>query len=291
MPELPEVETVVRGLRPILVNHSIESVTTDRPASLVAKPEELERHLVGSKIVGLRRRAKLIIIDLSSQYSLVIHLKMTGQLVYSKPGSSLEDRFGAGHPTPSLIGDLPDKTTRVIFDLSPQAKLFFNDGRKFGWVKLLKTDQIVDLDFVSKLGPDVFDISPSQFRQRLAGRTKTVKACLLDQTIIAGCGNIYADESLWMTSIHPAQSVASLDSRQLTSLLSNLKAVIQESIDSGGSTTRNYIDAFGRRGKYLDFARVYGRAGELCHRCQGTIEKIKVASRSSSYCPNCQVKK
>ena len=290
MPELPEVETVVRGLRPILTNQLIKSIATDRAASLIGEKTDLDEFVIGAKIETIRRRAKLIIIDLDSQHSLVVHLKMTGQLVYAKDGAELKERFGAGHPSPSLIGDLPDKTTRVVIDLQSNSKLFFNDGRKFGWMKLIKTDEIDQADFYKKLGPDVFDTSPAQFLQRLAGRSKTIKACLLDQTIIAGCGNIYADESLWMSSIHPSQSVASLDKEQLTGLLENLKKVIQESLDSGGSTTRNYIDAFGRRGKYLDFARVYGRMNKPCRRCSTLIEKIKVAGRSSSHCPSCQIK-
>ena len=213
MPELPEVETVVRGLRPILIDKSIGAIATDRPASLIASQSDLDRLVVGAKIVGIRRRGKLIIIDLNKQHSLVVHLKMTGQLVYSKSGDKLKERFGAGHPSPSLVGDLPDKTTRVVIDLKPNSKLFFNDGRKFGWMKLLKTDKIISADFYKKLGPDVLDVSPAQFQQRLSGRHKTIKACLLDQTIIAGCGNIYADESLWMSFIHPSQSVASLNKK------------------------------------------------------------------------------
>jgi formamidopyrimidine-DNA glycosylase len=286
MPELPEVETVKRGLETLIVGHVVKAVEHDTPKSFPNAPADVDAFLVGSTITTIRRRAKVLLIDLSTDYTLVIHLKMTGQLVYRG-----EQQFGAGHPNDSLIGELPDRSTRVILNFSDSSRLFFNDQRKFGWVRLLPTAHVPELDFFKKVGPEPLsaDFTPEVFIGRIKKRANTtIKAALLDQTVLAGVGNIYADESLWGAQIHPAERVRDVSDKKLRKLHEELCYVLNLSIEKGGSTDRNYVNAEGKRGSYIDFARVFRREKLPCPRCGTTIEKSKVAGRGTHTCPVCQ---
>jgi formamidopyrimidine-DNA glycosylase len=212
---------------------------------------------------------------------------MTGQLVYQ----SHRQHFGAGHPSPSLVNRLPDKSTRVVFSFSDKSKLFFNDQRKFGWVRLLPSSEVANIDFFKKVGPEPLaaDFHWQDFRDRLQHRSKsTIKAALLDQTVIAGIGNIYADESLWAAKIHPSQRVNELSPRAIHKLFDEMVAILKLAIANGGSTDRNYVDAAGKQGNYLKFARVFRREGQLCPRCKHRIIKLRVAGRGTHICPVCQ---
>ncbi|HEX8763252.1 MAG TPA: bifunctional DNA-formamidopyrimidine glycosylase/DNA-(apurinic or apyrimidinic site) lyase [Candidatus Saccharimonadales bacterium] len=284
MPELPEVETVRIGLDRLIVGKRFAS---DWPKGFPNAPADVEAFLIGATVIAVRRRAKVLLIDLDSGYSLIIHLKMTGQLVYRDE----KQRFGAGHPNDSLVGELPDKSTRVIFGFSDQSRLFFNDQRKFGWVRLMPTVEIMELDFFQKVGPEPLaaDFTVEQWIERLMRRAKSgIKAVLLDQTVVAGIGNIYADESLWGAKIHPETRVADIPRARLVRLYQSLRDVLTLSIAKGGSTDRNYVDAGGRRGSYLTFANVFRREGKPCPRCGTTIIKTRVAGRGTHTCPNCQ---
>ncbi len=288
MPELPEVETIRLGLTSLLPGKQILSVTHDAEKSFPNAQSDVDRFLIGATVTLVTRRAKVLIIELDTGYSLLIHLKMTGQLVYRSNDDA--KRFGAGHPNDSLIGKLPDKSTRVLFDLDG-ARLFFNDQRKFGWVKLVPTVEIPNIDFMKKLGPEPLaaDFSAEVFRGCLTRRANTsIKAALLDQTVIAGVGNIYADESLWGAKIHPASKVKDISRPKLNTLLSELQFVLRLSIEKGGSTDRNYVNAQGKKGSYISFARVFRKEGQLCPRCKATIVKIRVAGRGTHLCPTCQ---
>ena len=289
MPELPEVETVRRGLERLIVGKIITQVKVyDSPKSFPNNPTETEQFFVASHIVGVSRRAKVLLIDVSTDYTLVIHLKMTGQLVYR--GS--DERFGAGHPNDSLIGELPDRSTRVEIVFNDDSKLFFNDQRKFGWMKLYPTLEVMNIDFMQKVGPEPLEDSftAEVFVSRMRRRNNTtVKAALLDQTVLAGVGNIYADESLWGAFLHPATRVKGISDQQLSSLLDEIKYVMNLSIEKGGSTDRNYVNAEGKKGSYIDFARVFRKEGQSCPRHPDiTIEKIRVAGRGTHVCPLCQ---
>lgn len=341
MPELPEVETVRRGLSKYLPGKVIAAVEHCWDKSFPNAANDVEQFLIGAKIMTVRRRAKVLIIDLDSEYSLVIHLKMTGQLVYRAPSG---ERFGAGHPTDSLVGELPDKSTRVIFclvegkddalepsarkqrstqrgvqkkvqrastevadtaigqehwqsfGLSPKAgqcaaHLFFNDQRKFGWVRLLPTPEVMNIDFFRRIGPEPLaaDFTATGFCKRIQKRPNTtIKAALLDQAVIAGVGNIYADESLWGAKINPSVRVRDLTTKQLNTLFTELRYVLELSIEKGGSTDKNYVNAEGKKGSYLSFARVFRRQGKPCLRCGTLIEKTRVAGRGTHFCPYCQ---
>jgi len=287
MPELPEVETVRIGLDRLLPGKIIERVTFDWPKGFPNTPADVDAFLVGARITAVKRRAKVLLIELDSKYSLVIHLKMTGQLVFR----GAEQAFGAGHPNASLVGNLPDKSTRVTFTFKGGDHLFFNDQRKFGWVRLLPTAEVPQIDFFQKVGPEPLakDFTATDFANRLRRRNGSgIKAVLLDQTVVAGIGNIYADESLWGAKIHPLEKVGQVSDARLKMLYQKLVDVLRLSIEKGGSTDKNYVDAEGKRGSYLTFANVFRREGKPCPRCGTTIIKTRVAGRGTHLCPHCQ---
>ena len=244
---------------------------------------------MGVPITGITRRGKVILVHLKNKHSLMIHLKLTGQLVYRQLGENKEEkRFGAGHPSKSLAADLPDKTTRVVFELDAGGALYFNDMRKFGWIKICATNLLSSSEPINKLGPDALSVGRKEFVQLLKGRKKSVKACLLDQTIIAGCGNIYADESLWFSGTHPSILACDLDNKQLASLHRHLRRVLRLSIERGGSSIQDYVDSRGQKGEYGNFLKVYQRTEQPCPRCGTGIRRIVVAGRGTHLCPKCQ---
>lgn len=286
MPELPEVETVRIGLSRLLPSRVVAAVSSDNPKSFPNAMSDVSQFLVGARVVNVKRRAKVLLIELSSQYSLVIHLKMTGQLVFRG-----EQSFGAGHPNESLIGELPDKSTRVTLEFEDGGKLFFNDQRKFGWVRLMPTVEVMNLDFFKKVGPEPLssDFTWEVLRDRMMRRKNSnVKAVILDQTVLAGVGNIYADESLWGAKLHPTTLVKDITDKQFHSLYDELISVLYIAIEKGGSTDRNYVNAEGKKGSYMSFARVFRREGKPCPRCGTTIIKTRVAGRGTHLCPTCQ---
>jgi formamidopyrimidine-DNA glycosylase len=287
MPELPEVETIRIGLSRLLPGREIVGAAADNAKSFPNAPEDVRQFLVGAKVVQVVRRAKVLLIELSSKYSLVIHLKMTGQIVFV----AAHERFGAGHPNNSLIHELPDRSTRVTITFSDGSHLFFNDQRKFGWMRLLPTAEVPMIDFFMKVGPEPLsaDFTWDVLQERLQRRKNTsIKAALLDQTVVAGVGNIYADESLWGAKIHPATLVRDLKPSDFRNLHEALIAVLKLSIEKGGSTDKNYVNAEGKRGSYLTFANVFRREGKPCPRCDATIIKSRVAGRGTHTCPHCQ---
>lgn len=370
MPELPEVETVRRGLNRLIVGKTICSVTYDTAKSFPNTAVDVDHFVIGAKPTAVRRRAKVLLIELSTGYTLVTHLKMTGQLVYigraqhegvarasgggadaldllrsKTEGQAPPERFGAGHPNDSLVGALPDRSTRVIIEFDAERIdnglesatrkrrsaeqmvgelpsvstaavdavddqeiwrnfwlrqkaghispcLFFNDQRKFGWMRLIPTIEVPHIDFMQRVGPEPLEdtFTAAEFTSRIRRRNNTtIKAAVLDQTVLAGVGNIYADESLWGAKLHPAMRVRDISDEQLALLLSEIKYVMNLSIEKGGSTDKNYVNAEGKRGSYIDFARVFRQEGKPCSRCGTTIEKIRVAGRGTHICPNCQV--
>ncbi len=350
MPELPEVETVRRGLKELIVGKEIRSAEAlESPKSFPNSHEDVAAFLVGASITDVRRRAKVLLIELSSEYTLVVHLKMTGQLVFvgaspllssqpqaaarksldagpavesapsfekssreisSKAGAAPLDvtrlavddstspsfereRFGAGHPNDSLIGELPDKSTRVIIEFNDGSHLFFNDQRKFGWMKLYPSIEVPNIDFMKKVGPEPLedDFTAEVLYERLQRRKNTtIKAAILDQTVLAGVGNIYADEGLWGARVHPAMRVKDVAKEQVIELWRELREVMLLAIEKGGSTDKNYVDAEGKRGSYMDFARAFRRDGQPCPRHPDVlIEKSKVAGRGTHTCPVCQM--
>lgn len=288
MPELPEVETVRRGLHELIIGRVVTAETHDTAKGFPNAPADVAEYLIGATITDVRRRAKVLMIDLSSAYTLVIHLKMTGQIVFR--GDAV---FGAGHPNDSLIGELPDRSTRVTLTFADGSHLYFNDQRKFGWMRLLPTVEVPNIDFMQRVGPEPLadDFTSEQFATRFASRAgTTIKAALLDQSVIAGVGNIYADESLWGARVHPQRLVKTITEHEFRDLYRELREVMQLAIEKGGSTDKNYVNAEGKRGSYMDFARAFRREGQPCPRHPDVmIEKLRVAGRGTHICPVCQV--
>jgi formamidopyrimidine-DNA glycosylase len=329
MPELPEVETVKLGLEKLIIGNKITSENHDWAKSFPNDIFAVEEFMIGANVRAVRRRAKVLLIDLDSNYTLMVHLRMTGQLVYVKhkleipnnkkqisnnkqkinietsttesfnfDASSLEFtsnqslRFGAGHPSDSLISKLPDKSTRVDITFSDNSHLYFNDQRKFGWMKLLPTELVPQEPFMLKVGPEPLEpeFTEEVFLSRVSRRANTsIKAAILDQTVLAGVGNIYADESLWGARIHPATLVKNVSKTKLRKLHNEIVYVLKLSIKKGGSTDRNYVNAEGKKGSYIEFAKVFRKENQPCPRCGTTIIKTRVATRGTHTCPKCQV--
>ena len=293
MPELPEVETIKRGLTKFIIKQKVKNIEVLCEKSFIGPKEEIKN----LKIQNLRRFGKALVIDLEQDKSLMIHLRMTGQLIYDpKNKSAFQDsatsvngRFAAGHPSENFVAHLPNKQTRVVIELE-NGTLFFNDQRKFGFIKVLKTNDVENDEFIKKLAPEPWNMSPDEFYQKLQRhKNSCIKAVILDQSIICGLGNIYADESLFMSNIHPMRRAGNITKQEAGILLNMADRVMNLSIASGGSTMKDYVKADGTRGDYLDkFAQVFNRTGQPCPVCGTKIEKIKVAGRGTHFCPKCQ---
>lgn len=281
MPELAEVETVARGLRP-LAGRRIIAVRFGK-TDFIDHPERLETLLPGSRLVEVRRHGKLLLLafdrDLAAAEStpappaarfwLVVHLGMTGQLVLHE----------AVCP--------PARHTHVWFSLDDGRELRYTDIRRFGHLRLASPEELAVL--VAPLGAEPLELSEAEFRRRLGSRRARVKALLLDQHVLCGLGNIYADESLWRARLHPMRCGSDLSVGELDRLRRAIRAVLREAIRHGGTSISDYVNALGRPGSYQKRLRVYGRAGRRCPRCRAArIERIIVAGRSSHFCPRCQ---
>ena len=289
MPELPEVEVIRSGLSELIARKTIEKVNVLNAKSFQASTSSIDVFVNNSTILSVKRRAKILLIELSSGYSLVIHLKMTGQLLF-RDNQNKSKNFAGGHPSDSFLSVLPDNHTRVELIFTDSTALFFNDMRKFGWIKLLPTTELKEEKFIAKLGPEPLIGNPTpEYLKRMSRHPKSlVKAALLNQEIVAGIGNIYADEALWGAMIHPKTRVENLSKKQLEDILNAAIEVMSFSINKGGSTDRNYLNAKGEKGSYLTFANVFRKEGKPCPRCGHVIEKIRVAGRGTHICSNCQ---
>lgn len=286
MPELPEVETVVRGLNRLILKKKIAQVKHDWPKSFPNLEKDVNDFMIGAEISKVQRRGKAIIIELNNGWALVTHLRMTGQMVYRG-----EENWGAGHPNDDFLNDLPNKSTRVEIDFEDQTKLFFNDQRKFGYMKLLPEPEIEELSFFQKLGPEPLEdnFTVEIFKERLLRKKNSlIKPTILDQSVIAGVGNIYADEALWRAKIHPETRIKDFSNVDFKNLHESIRFVMNKSIEKGGSTDRNYVNADGSRGNYLEYAAVYHKNGQPCKRCGTEISKIRVGGRGTHFCENCQ---
>jgi formamidopyrimidine-DNA glycosylase len=282
MPELPEVETIKRGLSKFIIKKRLTQTDILCEKSFIGTPTTGE-------IKSIRRFGKALIIDLDNGKSLMIHLRMTGQLIYD---STKNDRYAAGHPSENFVANLPNKQTRVILKFNDKSTLYFNDQRKFGFIKVVPTKEVENDPFIKKLAPEPWVMPPLEFYNRLQRhKNSCIKATILDQTIITGLGNIYADEALFTSKIHPERKSGSLTKKEAETLLKNACKVMDNSIASGGSTMATYVKADGTRGDYLEkFSQVFRREGQPCPRCKTIIKKIRVAGRGTHICPHCQQK-
>lgn len=287
MPELPEVETLKRELDSALKNKKILSTKVLYPKTIHPLSAKIFEHtLVSKKIEAVERRAKILIINFSDSTALAFHLKMTGQLIFQPHHGK---KIVGGHPAPQDEVVLPNKHTRLMLTFSDHSILYFNDLRKFGWAKLVDDSQLKDLTkhlgveplsklFTNEFFIDLFKKYPN----------RTVKQILMDQTLIAGIGNIYADESAFLTKIMPNKKAESLKTLQIKKLRQNIIAVLKLSIKLKGTSSKNYRRSDGSLGGFVPHLYVYGRAGQPCKICQTMIQKIKHNQRGTQFCPKCQ---
>src|SRR5882762_5733525 len=281
MPELPEVETVARGLRQAILGRRIISVTLGK-TDFIDDPVALERHLPGRRIEAVERYGKFMLLRLSAvngetrvatngdaaPASLLVHLGMTGQIVPSPAGQPLE------------------KHTHVCMLLDDGRELRYTDARRFGRIAYLTKASLAGE--LTGFGADPLEVSKEEFANRICGRRARIKALLLDQSVLRGVGNIYADESLWKAKIHPARLGANLSRKQLETLRHVLQDILRKAIVLRGSSISDFLDAEGKPGGYQRHHRVYGREGKDCYRCKALIRRAIVAGRSSYFCPRCQ---
>ena len=270
MPELPEVETVVRALRPRLRGRSIVAMRENFPGILVVAPEAVgvARGRVG--IRDVRRRAKFILLELEADLVLVVHLRMTGHLSVVSAASPL-----APH-------------THVVLELDRNEELRFVDPRRFGRVRLETSSSLGRATFFRRLGPEPLEMTARELADRLGSSRAVLKAALLDQRRVAGIGNIYADEILFASGLHPCQPANTVLDREWEPVLACTQRILRSAIERGGSTIKDDRSADGEAGSFQSAHQVYGRDGEPCFECGGLIRKIRVAGRGSHFCPRCQ---
>ena len=282
MPELPEVETVRRGLVPAMEGHVITRAQVNRPDLRWPLPQRMSERLEGQRVSQLRRRSKYILADLSGGETLIIHLGMSGRILISgrMPGA-----FHHDHPA-------AQKHDHVVMDLDSGARVTFNDARRFGHMDLSPTDTVGAHWLLSDIGPEPFSnaFNGDYLAARLAGRRTPIKAALLDQRVVAGLGNIYACEVLHRARMSPKRKAARIAPARAAALVPIIRDVLQEAIDAGGSSLRDYRQADGELGYFQHTFRVYDREGLPCVTtdCEGTVRRIVQSGRSSFYCPQCQ---
>jgi formamidopyrimidine-DNA glycosylase len=267
MPELPEVETTVRGLERVLLGRRIERVEARRPDLRRALPDGLGQRLTGAKVTGLRRRAKYGLIDTDRGDTLVFHLGMSGHWRID----------------PDEIG----KHDHFIIETDEGRRLALNDARRFGSLDLVRTDELDDWGPVAALGPEPLDLDAAELKRRLSGRTAAIKLLLLDQGIVAGLGNIYVCEALQRAGIHPTRPAGSVSLARLKRLVPAIHEVLEEAIAAGGSTLRDFAAPGGELGYFPKKFAVYDREGRPC-RCGTSVRRIVQGGRSTFYCPRCQ---
>lgn len=271
MPELPEVETIVRCLRRRVIGLEVEAVQLVFPPILRNRDKSYPERFIGRRVAGLRRRGKMILLDFSGGLTMIIHLKMTGQLLFC-PAIAPRDAH----------------THFVISFRDGDGELRFRDVRKFGFVKAVKTGDEARTRELRDLGPEPLALSLASFLGRFRGRSGRLKSLLLNQRAIPGIGNIYADEILFRARLDPRLQVSRLGPRRLERLWTAVREVLKEAIRFRGTTVRDYRDGEGLEGHFQDRLKAYGRAGKPCPRCGTVIRRVKVSGRSTHFCPRCQ---
>lgn len=282
MPELPEVETVRRGLAPVMEGARIIKADINRPDLRWPFPENMSKRLTGALIERLRRRSKYIIADLETGESLLIHLGMSGRMLIS--GTALGS-FAHKHPT-------PQKHDHVVFHMDNGARVTFNDPRRFGAMDLLETKTADDHKLLSNIGPEPLGNSfdEAYLAKALTGKNTPIKTALLDQRIVAGLGNIYVCETLYRAAISPLRKAGQISKARAASLVPIIRQVLNEAIEAGGSSLKDFKQADGDLGYFQHSFDVYGREGEDCKTkgCRSVIRRAVQSGRSSFYCPSCQ---
>lgn len=281
MPELPEVETIALVLQRKIVGKIIKDVEVLSSKTFIGDPKDIW----GRKVLKVHRYAKILGVDLD-KITLLFHLKMTGQLVYDDG-----QRFVGGHPTPDMRDQMPNSHTRVIFTFSDGSKLYFNDQRRFGWVKIIDNGKLTMDNLVKNLGPEplgkgfTWEILKNNL---LKHKSMPVKVALMDQKVVSGVGNIYSNEACFAAGLDPHTRVVDLTDKQFKALHQGVIEALREGIRHGGSTRAHFRDPEGHKGYFLDYAFVYGLDKHPCKVCGSEIKKIQLGGRGTYYCPKCQ---
>lgn len=286
MPELPEVETIKNDLKQKILKRRIKKVDLRLKKIVKSSQREFVLNLEKNNFQNIKRRGKLLIFYLSQKDKyLIIHLRMTGQLIYQK-GKKIT---AGGHSDNSSITSLPNKHTHLIFNFSDGSKLFFNDLRRFGVVKIVSEKELEKI--TNNFGAEPLDKSFSLkiLKDLFENKKGNIKAFLLNQKYIAGIGNIYADEILFEAGVLPDRKINSLKVEEIKKIYQAVKKILKKAVKYRGTTFNNYLDADGKRGKFLKLSKVYGREKEKCLRCQKSIiQKTRIAGRGTRYCKRCQ---
>lgn len=288
MPELPEVETISSELNEVLSDKFIEKIEVLNKNSLLGE----SANIYLKKIKRIYRKSKMVIFEFEKgDCRLLVHLKMTGQLVWrSRPTGRrpVGRSVAGGHPTSDWLNKLPSKHTRIIFTFNDKSKLFFNDLRKFGWVKALDKDVLQII--LKKMPPDVVDskFDESYFKKIISGSGRAVKVLIMDQTKMGGVGNIYACDGLFEAGVNPFKKSKELTEGEIKKLYKAIKKVVFLGIKHKGATYSNFVSSRGVGGKYQEYFLVYDREGKPCKKCGGGIQKMKIAGRGTYFCPKCQ---
>lgn len=275
MPELPEVETIKLGLQKYLVGHTIEDIDVK-----VAKLFDGDKkNVIGAKVKEIRRKGKGLIIDLTNGYSLAIHIKLTGQLIYR------DKKTKDVQVSKEKVGTLPSSATHVIFKLDKDAVLYYNDRRRFGWIKVVKTDQVEELPFFKSLGPEPFkDLTLEKFKTILSKSSVAVKPLIMDQKRIGGIGNIYANDALFMAGINPKRPAKNLSTKEVKDFYDAVLFVMEKSFKYGGASELNFVNVMGQEGQYQNHSLVYGKQGQKCPKDGEIIKKYFLGGRGTYVC-------
>ncbi len=280
MPELPEVETIRKGLEEYLVGHTI--IDVDILSSKIVEGDT--KQIKNAIVTGVRRFGKGLVIDLSNDFCLAIHIKMTGQLVFVNDKTPETVKIIKG-----TYSRLPAKSTHVIFHLDKGATLFYNDFRRFGWIKIVPQNQLKKLVFFKDLGPEFLrDLSAGLFATIVKKNKSPIKSVLLDQKKMSGLGNIYANDGLYDAKIDPRRKAHSLSDEEIGKLFTSLEKVLKKGIETGGASELSFVNALGQEGGYQKHFLVYGQEHKPCKRDGTPIKKIMLSGRGTYFCPTCQ---
>jgi len=277
MPELPEVETIKHQLEKLIVGKSIVKIDVSLAKMVKLNLTEFRKIVIGAKIENVRRRAKILIFELSNGWSMLTHLKLSGRLIFRPKGAKLQPE------------DL--KWNHLIYYFKDASRLFHNDLRQFGYVKLVKTSGLDDFFKYENLGPEPLsrEFTFNEFLAILKRKPKAkIKQFLLDQKNIAGIGNIYSDEILFFAGVHPLRRIAELKPAEIKKIFQGMRKILPEALKLRGTSDNLYLDALGKKGEYALRLKVYGREDEKCKKCGGIIQRLKIGSRSAHFCPACQ---
>jgi formamidopyrimidine-DNA glycosylase len=281
MPELPEVESIRLQLEKFIIGHKINGLEIRWQNIFSGEKNKI----LGSRIIDARRFGKALVIDFENGFSLVIQIKMTGQLIYKGP-----NKHKAEGLSPKVLGGLGGKHTHIVFKLDRGGILYYNDVRKFGRIMVAESKKLkAESKFLAKLGQEFLkDMTLEKFSKILKNSGKPIKILLMEQDKMAGVGNIYANDALWLAAINPQLPANNLQQEQQRKLFKAIETVLKEGIKRGGASELAFVTPDGGEGHYQDFTLVYGREKEPCKKCKTQIRKVKLGGRGTYYCPKCQ---